>query len=174
MRLAVLEGMALGAAALAAAQRGDRSHMERRTAEAIAISGGHADVAAVGPMARAAYWARHDDLARMATELEATMDRLRLAPHLPMPARGLWALVRAFEDRDAAAALAELEANPAVNHAICKAYWHYATAVTLGRAGDGAAAEHHMAGRRARCAARVVPAPGAPPRRGSRAGRWLG
>jgi DNA-binding CsgD family transcriptional regulator len=145
MRLDVLHGMLLGGSVMVAAQRGDRRLMERRAAEAEAISGDNENLAIIAAWARAELWIPRDDLPRLLAELDAAMALLRKAPEFPLPARGLFALVSVFFDRDATAALAELEADPAINHAVSNAYWRYARAIVLGRAGDGVAAEREVA-----------------------------
>ena len=145
MRLPALHGVALSAAAVAAAQRGERDRMELRIAEALAVSDDHVDVVALASVARVTFWVRRDDLSRASMELDVAMEHLRHASALPVPERGLWALVRTLEDRDGDEALAELGRNPGANHAINKAYRHYAMAVALGRGGMPDEASRHMA-----------------------------
>jgi DNA-binding CsgD family transcriptional regulator len=145
LRLDVLRGVVLGAGAMAVAQRGERDRMEQRLAEALEVSEGHPDVAAIATASRASYWAQRDDLPRLEAELDATMELLRLAPHYPLPARGLWALVRVFQDHDAAASLIELGESFPARHGIGRAYFDYATAIALGRAGDAVGAVQHVA-----------------------------
>ena len=145
MQLGVLHGVALTAAAVAAAQRGDRDRMERLISEAHVVSGSHPDVAVLSSVARVTYWARRDDVARMSAELETTMAALRGATALPVPERGLSVLLRAVEGGDAEEAIAELDRNPGATHLMNQVYRTYATAVVLGRRGDGQGAEQDMA-----------------------------
>lgn len=145
MQLGVLHGVALTAAAVAAAQRGDRDRMERLISEAHVVSGSHPDVAVLSSVARVTYWARRDDVARMSAELETTMAALRGATALPVPERGLSVLLRAVEGGDAEEAIAELDRNPGATHLMNQVYRTYATAVVLGRRGDVEGAEQHMA-----------------------------
>jgi DNA-binding CsgD family transcriptional regulator/tetratricopeptide (TPR) repeat protein len=145
MRLGVLQGVALCAAAVAAAQRGERDRMELRIAEALAVSDDHVHVVALASVARVTFWVGRDDLSRASMELDVAMEHLRHVPAIPAPERGLWALVRTLEDRDGEEALAELGRNPGANHAINKAYRHYAMAVALGRRGMPGEAGRHMA-----------------------------
>jgi DNA-binding CsgD family transcriptional regulator len=141
----VLHGVALTAAAVAAAQRGDRDRMERLISEAHAVSRSHPDVAALSSVARVTYWARRDDVARMSAELETAMAALRGATALPVPERGLSVLLRAVEGRDAEEAIAELDRSPGATHLMNQVYRTYATAVVLGRRGDVDGAVQHMA-----------------------------
>lgn len=145
MQLGVLHGVALTAAATAAAQRGERDRMERLIAEAHLVSAKHADVAVLSSVARVTYWARRDDVTRMAAELEGTMEALRHSTPLPVPERGLWVLVRAVEDRGPEEAIAELDRSPGANHVMNQVYRTYALAVMLGRSGDIDQAHQHMA-----------------------------
>ena len=145
MRLGALEGVALSAAAVAAAQRGERDRMELRIAEALAVSDAHVDMMALASVARVSFWVRRDDMRNASTELDVAMEHLRHAPALPVPERGLWALVRMLEDRDGEEALAELDRNPGAGHFINKAYRHYALAVSLGRQGLPDEASRYMA-----------------------------
>lgn len=145
LRLDVLQGMLLGSSIVAAAQQGDRALMERRAAEAAALPGDHANLAILEAWARAELVLPRDDLPRLHAELEAAMVLLRDGPEFPIPARGLFALVSVFLDRDAEAALAELSADPAFNHAMSRAQWHYANAILLGRAGEHAEAASEVA-----------------------------
>ena len=133
------------AAAVAAAQRGERDRMERLITEAHVVSTNHADVAVLSSVARVTYWARRDDVARMSTELETTMQTLRRATALPVPERGLSVLMRAVEDRGAEEAIGELDRSPAANHLMNQVYRAYALAVVLGRKGDVELADQHMA-----------------------------
>lgn len=145
MQLGVLHGVALTASAVAAAQRGERDRMERAIAEAQVVSGNHADIAALSSVARVTYWARRDDVARMSTELESTMETLRRSTALPVPERGLAVLMRAVEDRDAEEAIAELDRSPGANHTMNQVYRSYALAVVSGCKGDVEVADQHMA-----------------------------
>jgi DNA-binding NarL/FixJ family response regulator/tetratricopeptide (TPR) repeat protein len=145
MRLGALQGVALSAAAVAAAQRGERDRMELRIAEALAVSDDHADIMALASVARVTFWVRRDDMRNVSTELDVAMEHLRHRPALPVPERGLWALVRTLEDRDGEEALAELDRNPGASHFINKAYRNYALAVALGRRGRPDEASRYMA-----------------------------
>jgi DNA-binding CsgD family transcriptional regulator/tetratricopeptide (TPR) repeat protein len=145
LRLDVLESMLLGGLIVAAAQQGDRALLERRAAEAAALPGDHTSLAIIEAWARAELVLPRDDLPRLHAELEATMVLLRAAPLFPLPARGLFALVSAFLDRHTEAALDELRADAAFNHAVTRAHWHYANAIARGRAGEHAAAASEVA-----------------------------
>jgi DNA-binding CsgD family transcriptional regulator/tetratricopeptide (TPR) repeat protein len=145
LRLDVLHGMLLGGSVVAAAQRGDRSLMERRVAEAAALPGDQANLAIIEAWARAELVLPRDDLPRLHHALGAAMALLRAAPEFPLPVRGTFALLSVFLDDDAEAALAELHADAAYNHAVVRAQWHYANAILLGRAGDRAGAAGEVA-----------------------------
>jgi DNA-binding CsgD family transcriptional regulator/tetratricopeptide (TPR) repeat protein len=134
----------LGGLIVAAAQQGDRALMERRIAEAAALPGDRTNLAIVEAWARAELVLPRDDLLRLHGELEAAMVLLRDAPRWPLPARGLFALVSVFLDRDAEAALDELRADGAFNHAVTRARWHYANAIFQGRLGDHAEAAREV------------------------------
>lgn len=136
LHLGPLEGMLLGGSVMAAAQQGDRALMERRAAEAAAVTSDRTNLAIIEAWARAELVLPRDDLPRLHAELGATMALLRQALDFPVPARGLFVLVSAFLDRDAEAALAELRADVAFHQAINRARWHYANAILLGRTGD--------------------------------------
>jgi DNA-binding CsgD family transcriptional regulator/tetratricopeptide (TPR) repeat protein len=145
LHLGPLEGMLLGSAVMAAAQQGDRALMDRRAAAAAAVASDQTNLAIIEAWARAELVLPLDDLPRLHAELRTTMALLREAPTFPIPARGLFVLVSASLDRDAEAALAELGADAAYHHAMNGAYWHYAKAIVLGRAGDGAGAAREVA-----------------------------
>jgi DNA-binding CsgD family transcriptional regulator/tetratricopeptide (TPR) repeat protein len=145
LHLGPLEGMLLGGAVMAAAQQGDRALVERRVAEAAAVASDRANLAIIEAWARAELVLPRDDLPRLHDELGATMALLREAREFPIPARGLFALVSALLGRDAEAALAELRADAAFHQVISRAYWHYANAIVLGRAGDHGGATGEVA-----------------------------
>jgi DNA-binding CsgD family transcriptional regulator len=137
--------MLLGCAIIAAAQRGDREAVGRLAAEARQVAGADRDLTLIEAWAGVELWVARDDLERLMAELDATMELLRAVPDFPIPVRGQWALVRVFLDRDADAALAELAVDKAMVHAISAAYWRYAHAIALGRAGRGAEAVREVA-----------------------------
>jgi DNA-binding CsgD family transcriptional regulator len=145
LHLEPLEGTLLGSSVMAAAQQGDRALMDRRVAEAAAVASDQTTLAIIEAWARAELVLSRDDLPRLHAELRTTMALLREAPRFPIPARGLFVLVSAFLDRDAEAALAELGMDIAFHQAMNAAYWHYANAIVLGRAGDGAGAAREVA-----------------------------
>ena len=155
LRLRTLHGVATVALAVAAAHHGDRERMERLLAEADAISDGHADVVALGGVARATYWIDRDDLRHAGTALEQMMDRLRVAPAVACPERGIWVLFEALDgDEAGTAAIDELDAYVGPNHVMIDSYRSYARAVVAGR--RGAVDE---ANREVTLAERVQPAP---------------
>ncbi len=145
LHLDVLHGMALGARAAAAGQRGDRERMEAKIAAALEVSAGHPDVAAACAMARVCLSLERDDLARVSSALELAMGRLGDAAAIGGPERGLWTLLCIIEHRGAPTMIADLEASPAFTFVANKAYRSYALAVMAGRAGDHLAAAEYMA-----------------------------
>jgi DNA-binding CsgD family transcriptional regulator len=155
LRLPTLHGVATVALAVAAAHEGDGERMERLLAEADAISGGHADVVALGGVARATHWIDRDDLRRAATALEQMMQQLRVTPALACPERGIWGLFQALDgDEAGTAAIDELDAYVGPNHAMIDSYRSYARAVVSGRRGALDDANRHVA-----LAERVQPTP---------------
>ena len=145
LHLDVLHGMALGASAAAAGQRGDRERMEAKIAAALEVSDGHPDVAAACSMARVCLSLAGDDLARVSSALDLAMGHLGDAPAVGGPGRGLWTLLRIIERRGSPRIIADLEASPAFTLVANKAYRSYALAVLSGRSGDASAAAEHMA-----------------------------
>ena len=145
LHLDVLHGMALGAGAAAAAQRGDSDRMERQIAAALEASHDHVDVVAACSMARVCVSLVRDDLGRVASTLDAAMERLSDAPAIGGPERGLWTLLRVIEGRDAESMIAALEASPAFSFVANKVYRSYSLAVLSGRTGNPGAASGHMA-----------------------------
>lgn len=145
LRLDVLHGMALGASAAAAGQRGERELMEARIAAALEVSAGHPDVAAACAMARVCLSLERDDLTRVSSALDQAMGRLGDAAAIGGPERGLWVLLRTIEQRGTPTMIADLEASPAFTLVANKAYRSYALAVMAGRVGDHLAATQHMA-----------------------------
>jgi DNA-binding CsgD family transcriptional regulator len=155
LRLPTLHGVATVALALAAAHEGDRDRMEQLLAEADAISGGHADVVALGGVARATYWIARDDLRRAGPALEQMMERLRVTPALACPERGIWALFQALDgDQAGTAAVDALDAYVGPNHVMIDSYRNYARAVLFGRLGARDDANRHV-----ELAERVRPTP---------------
>ncbi|HVX18115.1 MAG TPA: AAA family ATPase [Acidimicrobiales bacterium] len=137
--------MLLGCAIVAAAQRGDREQVALRASEARQVPGDDRDLALIEAWARVELCVPRDDLGRLAAELDATMDLRRQLSDFPIPVLGPWALVRAYLDRDAEAALAELAADSTMVHVMSAAHWRYAHAIVVGRAGDGAQAAREVA-----------------------------
>ena len=144
LHLGVLHGMALGASAAAAGQRGDRERMEAKIAAALEVSDGHPDVAAACSMARVCLSLASDDLDRVSSALDLTMGHLGDAPAVGGPERGLWTLLRIIERRGTPTIIADLEASPAFTLVANKAYRSYALAVLSGRSGDTIAAAEYM------------------------------
>jgi DNA-binding CsgD family transcriptional regulator/tetratricopeptide (TPR) repeat protein len=144
LHLDVLHGMALGAGAAAAGQRGDRERMEAKIAAALEVSARHPDVAAACAMARVCLSLERDDLARVSSALDLAMGRLGDAAAIGGPERGLWTLLRIIEQRGTPTLITDLEASPAFTLVANKAYRSYALAVMAGRAGDHLAAAEHM------------------------------
>ena len=136
LRLPTLQGVATVALAIGAAHEGDRERMDRLLAEADVISGGHADVVALGGVARATYWIDRDDLRQARSALEQMMEQLRVTPALACPERGIWALFQALDgDEAGTAAIDELDAYVGPNHVMIDSYRSYARAVVFGRLG---------------------------------------
>lgn len=155
LRLPTLHGVATVSLAVAAAHEGDRERMDRLLVEADAISGDHADVVALGGVARATYWIDRDDLRRAGTALGQMMQQLRLTPAVACPERGVWALFQALDgDEAGAAAIDELDAYVGPNHVMIDSYRSYARAVVSGRRGALDDANRHVA-----LAERVHPTP---------------
>ncbi len=155
LRLPALHGVATVALAVAAAHEGDSERMDRLLAEADAISGGHADVVALGGVARATHWIDRDDPRRAATALAQMMQQLRVTPAVACPERGVWVLFEALDgDEAGAAAIDELDAYVGPNHVMIDSYRSYARAVVFGRRGALDDANHHVA-----LAERVQPTP---------------
>jgi DNA-binding CsgD family transcriptional regulator len=155
LRLPTLHGVATVALAVAAAHQGDSERLDRLLAEADAIAGGHADVVALGGVARATQWIDRDDLRRAGTALAQMMQQLRVTPAVACPERGVWVLFQALDgDEAGAAAIDELDAYVGPNHVMIDSYRSYARAVVSGRRGARDDANRHVA-----LAERVQPTP---------------
>lgn len=132
--LHALLGMALAVQAVAYALRGERDAMEAKISEAMAAAPGDPEVAALCWEGRATLSLLDENVGRAETELETEMEYLRSCPKLPLPGRGLWALLRMVRENNGDAALAELRSSgvTAVHH-INRSYAEFAEAVSLGR-----------------------------------------
>jgi DNA-binding CsgD family transcriptional regulator len=139
-RMPLLEALGGVLEAAAHALAGRRADMEAGLATAHELAGADPEVRGVAALqVRAAYWLVHEDRARALVELDAGMDLLR-ATQVTAPFRGMWALVRALEDRDGDAAVAEVEASGLTVYWLVRGWVGHARAVLLGRAGHAAQA----------------------------------
>jgi DNA-binding CsgD family transcriptional regulator len=119
----------------------DRDRMDLAAQEAVAAAGGELDIAAaVWGDARGIFALLDEDRrgARRALECAAELGCRSSAP-FPSPWWGFWALVRAVDGGDTAAALQESERLPQGRH--LAALRGFAAAVLLGRDGDAMAAD---------------------------------
>ena len=139
-------GMGLVHLAVAHAQAGDETAMERALTEARDAAGHDPDVAAGEPgRARVQLALRRADFASARRLLDDTVAILRANPSVFLPFRGIWALLRTVQDIDGDAARAEtLEAIggtlPFIAYPV-----RVADAVALGRAGAADEAERVFA-----------------------------
>jgi DNA-binding CsgD family transcriptional regulator len=143
----VVEGAAHG-------WRGEMGEMEARIAEALELAPDAPDVAGVAWMvARGVSSLIVENRERATAELDAGMESFRLTPTAPAPQRGLWALLRAVEDIDGEAAVAEVRASGSLVHCLNQGFISCAEAVLAGRAGDAERAAQLAAAGDARFAA---------------------
>lgn len=127
--------------------RGQHLEMDARIEEALALAGDEGDVAGCAwALCRGVSSLILEDRARALHELDTGMEFFRqLASNMPVPQRGLWALVRAVGDLDGEEACAEVRASGVVVHRMNRGFVHYAEAVLAGRKGDKEDAERLVA-----------------------------
>src|SRR5581483_1072661 len=142
LHLDVPLAMAYVQAAGAEAESGRFDAVEPLLADAAAVAGDHPDVMAfsTGHVRAMAFLLRERRAAAL-EQLDLAMDVARRAPSTP-PGQwvGVWPLVCAVEDRDGAAALAEVRAAGRTT-TLNDALFPFADAVLAGRAGDRTTAE---------------------------------
>ncbi len=143
LRLPTLEALGAVLEAGAHALAGRRTAMDVALATALRLAGEDPEVRGVAALqVRAAYWLVRENRARALADLDAGMDLLRRTP-VTAPFRGMWALIRVMENKDGAAAVAEVEASGLTVYWLVHGWVVHARAVLLGRAGrtaDAAAA----------------------------------
>lgn len=142
LRLPLVEGLGSTVQAVAHALLDQQAEMEVAIDQAVASSKAHPEVRGVTLlMARSLLWVVREDRARALRELDAGMELLR-GTQVTAPGRGLWALVHALDVGDGGAAVAEVEASGLTTYWLIRGWVGHARAVTLGRQGRTAQAEH--------------------------------
>ncbi len=129
------------------ARLGRRDDMDIRLQQAFTLRGDDPEVCA---MAWAHVRARNsliqENRRRAMQELDTAMQYFRSLATAPVViGRALWALLRAVEDMDGAAACAEVRASGVTVNFLIRGYLHLADAVLLGRAGQWVQAEEAFA-----------------------------
>lgn len=142
-----LAAMSLTAVAAAYGRLGNRDHMESLIGEAFDVAGDEVTVAGLmWAHCRAELSLIDENRPRARREMDTMMDILRRNPGSPpVPERGLWALLRAVEDDDGAAAVAEVQESGTTSQIVNRGLVHYAEAVLAGRAGRHDEAERAFA-----------------------------
>jgi DNA-binding CsgD family transcriptional regulator len=145
LRMDQLRATALFFQAAVHVHRRDRAAMARCVREAEKLAPDDLDVnAGIWGAVYAHAALLDDDRGKLANCLDRAMEYLRRsATTTPAPTRGLWALVRTLDDRDADQARAE--ARPSMVNWENRALLGYAAAVDAGRHGRMAAADRHFA-----------------------------
>lgn len=140
LQMPVVEALAFTLEAAAHAQLGRRKEMDGAAATALELAGDVPEVrGAVALQVRATYWLVREERGRAVAELEEGMALLR--PTLATtPFRGMWALMRALEGRDAHQAVAEVEESGLTVYWLIRGWVTHARAVLLGRGGQREAA----------------------------------
>ena len=142
-----LEAIALLFEADGLARLGRPADMEARLQKAFALRGDDPETCGMAlAHTRARFSLIKENRRRAMQELEASMECFRRLPTAPAGmGRALWALIRSIEDRDGAAACAEVRASGATINFLIRGYLCLADAVLLGRSGRKAQAEEAFA-----------------------------
>ena len=142
-----LEAAALVLDANGLARLGRREEMEAQLQSALALGGDDPELCGIAwAQCRAMFSLLQENRRRAMHELETSMEYLRRLPTTPpLPTRALWALLRAVEDVDGAAACTEVRASGVTVNWMVRGYVHLAEAVLLGRAGRRPEAEEAFA-----------------------------
>lgn len=129
------------------ARMGRREEMETQIQKAFALRGDDPEVCAmVWAHVRARNSLIQENRRRAMQELDTAMQYFRDLATAPVAiGRALWALLRALEDMDGAAACAEVRASGVTVQFLIRGYLHLADAVLLGRAGQWVQAEEAFA-----------------------------
>lgn len=129
------------------ARIGRRDDMETQFQKAFALRGDDPEVCALAwAHVRARNSLIQENRRRAMQELDTAMEYFRgLATASVAIGRALWALLRAVEDMDGAAACAEVRASGVTVQFLIRGYLHLADAVLLGRAGQREQAEEAFA-----------------------------
>ncbi len=136
LRMHELLAINLVAEAGALGRLGEPDRMQPLLDEATALAGEHSGVAGLmWGLCRGELSLIAENRRRGLSELATMMDLLRTnAVSSPIPQRGLWALLRAVENVDGEAAVAEVRASGATAQQLNLGFVHYADAVLAGRA----------------------------------------
>ncbi len=129
------------------ARLGRRDDMEKQLQQAFALRGDDPEVCAmVWAHVRARNSLIQENRRRAMQELDTAMQYFRSLATAPVViGRALWALLRAVEDMDGAAACAEVRASGVTVNFLIRGYLHLADAVLLGRTGQRVQAEEAFA-----------------------------
>jgi DNA-binding CsgD family transcriptional regulator len=132
-----LQALALGIEGAAHGRLGRREEMEVLLEQAITLSGDDPALTGIAwSTARAVHWLISEDRERARDALETAMERLRSAPAMANPERGLWSLLRTIHDGGTGApARAEVRASGVTIHHMNRAFVTLGDAVDHGRAG---------------------------------------